>query len=219
MFGKHGDNGKMRKRGTALTAAAVLLALVLTASILLLPSRKRPVRAASQELFTLSRNEAFAGENITVTVRYDLATEVTGTMIVLEFGPNLTYVSSDKDGMLADTVDVSDVANRRITVLSAEGNGTGKATLCKIVLKVADNSPRDIDETVTARMVEYSDGDYNEHKKYLDKAGSNESADRDADADTHCDAHADRHAHPNADGDSYRYADQNAHRAAHGYAD
>ena len=93
MFGKHGDNGKMRKRGTALTAAVALLAaLVLTASILFIPSRERPAQAASQELFTLSRNEAFAGENITVTVRYDLATEVTGTMIMLEFGPNLTYV-------------------------------------------------------------------------------------------------------------------------------
>ena len=169
MLRKHGDNKTVNKRNTArgaLTAAmALLTAIVLTLSMLLLPARSRIARAASQELFSLSRSEAFAGETITVTVKYELDIEVTGAMIALEFGPKLAYVSYDKEGMLADTVDASNAAERRITVLSADGNGTGKGTLCKIVLKVADGAPRDSDETVTARMMMYSDADFNEYSQ------------------------------------------------------
>ena len=157
------NRAKERLRRIAVIFAIVLFAAA--AVLLVKPFSVTEVRAENKANFSLSTDEPSPGGTFTLTLGFDCDIVITGAMVTVEFGSKVEYVSNDKTGMLADTVDSSDSGNGKLTVLyAADDGGTKKGTLCVINLKVADGAPRDTTETIKATLVSYSDENFYEYE-------------------------------------------------------
>ena len=167
MFKNNNEEKKNIRFGSRSRFVAVfaVIAAALTAVLTLWgPANVSTVRAENRAYFELSTDEIEPGGTFVLTLKYQCDVEITGSLITVEFGSKVEYVGSDKSGMLADTVSWSQDVPGLVTVLQADGNGTGQGTLCKITLKVADGSPRDETETIKATLKQYSDENYDEFK-------------------------------------------------------